>query len=211
MDNIFFDLDGTLLESRPRLYRLFKYMVPSCKLSFDEYWALKRNKIDHKKILKNLFHYTPEEIKAFEKDWLNQIELPEWLILDEPFEGISDYLRNLKQTHKVFIVTSRQSEKMAIDQVNRLGWSDLIDKLLVTGQVKEKYELIKNEVKPGPGDWLVGDTGKDIQTGKQLGINTAAVLTGFLSEEKLAEYKPDIIEAEVIRLDFYKLNKSRTT
>jgi phosphoglycolate phosphatase len=211
MDNIFFDLDGTLLESRPRLYQLFQYMVPSSKLSFDEYWALKRNKVAHKQILKNQFLYTAEDIKKFEEDWLKQIELPGWLALDEPFDGISDYLRSLKQTHKVFIVTSRQSEKMAIEQMDSLGWLDLIDKLLVTGQVKEKYDLIKNEAKIGLGDWLVGDTGKDIQTGKQLGINTAAVLTGFLNEEKLAEYEPDIIETEVTRLNFNKLNKLRTT
>jgi len=211
MDNIFFDLDGTLLESRPRLYQLFQHMVPSSKLTFDEYWALKRDKIAHKQILKDQFSYTDGDIKRFEENWLKQIELSEWLALDEPFAGISDYLETLKQTHKVFIVTSRQSEKMAFEQLNRFGWLELVDKLLVTGQVKEKYDLIKNEVKINAGDWLVGDTGKDIQTGKQLGINTAAVLTGFLSGEKLAEYKPDIIETEVIKLNFNKLRKLRTS
>ncbi|MDO3625927.1 HAD family hydrolase [Mucilaginibacter sp. BT774] len=211
MENIFFDLDGTLLESRPRLYKLFQQMVPLSGLSFDEYWALKRNKTAHKEILRDLFNYQPMEITRFEADWLKQIEQPEWLILDEPFAGISDYLKALKQTHKVFIVTSRQSEKMAFEQISRFGWLEMIDKLLVTGQVQEKYDLIKNEVKVSSGDWLVGDTGKDIQTGKRLGMNTAAVLTGFLNREKLAEYEPDIIETEATRLNFNQLNKLRTT
>lgn len=211
MENIFFDLDGTLLESRPRLYKLFQQMVPLSGLSFDEYWALKRNKTAHKEILRNLFNYQPIEINRFEADWLKQIELPEWLLLDEPFEGISDYLKALKKTHKVFIVTSRQSEKMAVEQMDRFGWLEVVDKLLVTGQVQEKYDLIKNEVKVSSGDWLVGDTGKDIETGKRLGINTAAVLTGFLSREKLAEYEPDIIETEVTRLNFSQLNKLGAT
>jgi phosphoglycolate phosphatase len=204
MDNVFFDLDGTLLESRPRLYQLFQYMVPSSKLSFDEYWELKRNKVSHPQILKDLFSYAPEDIYRFEEDWLKQIELPEWLILDEPFEGVSGYLGELKQTHKVFIVTSRQSEKMAVDQISRLGWLELVDKLLVTGQVKEKYDLIKNEVKVGSEDWLVGDTGKDIQTGKRLGVRTAAVLSGFMNEEKLRGYNPDRILKDVLELKFNK-------
>jgi len=202
MNNIFFDLDGTLLESRPRLYRLFQYMVPSSRLSFDEYWELKRNKIAHKEILKDLFNYRQEDISKFEEDWLKQIELPEWLVWDEPFEGVSGYLGELKNTHKVFIVTSRQSEKMAFDQINKFGWLELVDRVLVTGQVQEKYDLIKNEVKVGSEDWLVGDTGKDIQTGKQLGVKTAAVLSGFMNEEKLRGYNPDRILKDVLELKF---------
>lgn len=202
MDSIIFDLDGTLLESRPRLYQLFQYMVPLSKLSYDEYWALKRNKKTHRQILENQFFYTTEDIKQFEQEWLQQIERPEWLIWDEPFEGVSSYLRELKQTHKVFIVTSRQSEIMAFEQIGRFGWLELVDKLLVTGQVQPKYELIKNTIEIGAGDWLVGDTGVDIQTGKQLGVKTAAVLSGFMNAEKLKEYNPDIIVKDVLELKF---------
>ena len=49
--NLFFDLDGTLLNSRKRLYTLFQDLIPESKLSIDEYWDLKRDKIDHKTIL----------------------------------------------------------------------------------------------------------------------------------------------------------------
>ena len=35
--NIFFDLDGTLLDSKERLYYLFQHLVPECKFSFEEY------------------------------------------------------------------------------------------------------------------------------------------------------------------------------
>ncbi|MVN21010.1 HAD family hydrolase [Mucilaginibacter arboris] len=204
MENIFFDLDGTLIESRPRLYQLFQNMIPSSKLSFDEYWTYKRNKISHKEILQNVFSYSLEDISKFEKEWLERIELPEWLVLDTPFEGISDYLNKLKYTYKIFIVTSRQSEKRALEQIDQFGWLDVVKKVFVTGQTQEKHDLIKNGVTIHSKDWFVGDTGKDIQTGKRLGINTAAVLTGFLNEKKLLEYKPDIIEREVIKLNFNK-------
>jgi phosphoglycolate phosphatase len=205
MGNIFFDLDGTLIESRPRLYQLFQHMVPSSKLTFDEYWLYKRNKITHREILQYAFSYKDEEIIEFEKEWLQCIELPEWLALDKPFEGMSDYLAELKDTNKLFIVTARQSERQALDQINQFDWSKYVEKVFVTGQTQEKYDLIKNGINVSPKDWFVGDTGKDIQTGKRLGINTAAVLTGFLSEKKILEYNPDIIEKAVVNLDFTKL------
>jgi len=53
-------------------------------------------------------------------------------------------------------------------------------------------------VKINPDDWFVGDTGHDIIAGKKLGIKTAAVLTGFLSKEKIEEYEPDIILTSVL-------------
>jgi phosphoglycolate phosphatase len=202
MCNIFFDLDGTLIESRHRLYKLFQYMVPESKLTFDEYWIYKRNRIPHHTILQDVFSYTLEDVKKFEKIWLERIELSEWLSLDEPFDGITECLKKLKNTHNLFIVTARQSEKMALEQIGKFGWLKIVTNVFVTGQTEEKYDIVKRAVNLHPNDWFVGDTGKDIETGKKLGIQTAAVLSGFLSKEKLLEYKPDIIEKNVTRLKF---------
>ena len=66
-------------------------------------------------------------------------------------------------------------------------------------------DLINNAIAINSSDWFVGDTGKDIETGKSLGMQTAAVLYGFLNKEKLIEYKPDLIINTVI--DFKPINK----
>ena len=42
---IFFDLDGTLINSKMRLYSLFQELVSASNLSFDEYWNLKKKKL----------------------------------------------------------------------------------------------------------------------------------------------------------------------
>ena len=47
-------------------------------------------------------------------------------------------------------------------------------------------------------DWIIGDTGKDIETGQQLGIKTGAVLSGFLNLKSLLLYKPDLIINNII-------------
>lgn len=200
--NIFFDFDGTLIDSQKRLYMLFQHLVTESALTFDEYWNLKKNKISHQEILCGRFNYSSDKIIEFEKNWMARIELPEWLALDRPFDGINEFLVGLAQKHTLYVVTARQFESNALQQIKGFGWADLFKKVFVTQQKKEKFELITNEVKINEQDWFVGDSGKDIQTGKRLGIKTAAVLSGFLNKEKLLEYKPDVIKLHVMDLNF---------
>ncbi len=201
--NIFFDLDGTLIDSRERLYQLFQKLVPQSKLSFDKYWSYKRNKIGHSEILVTHFNYSDNGIAEFQNKWMQEIELSEWLVLDKPFEGVTPFLNQLKQECNLFVVTARQFESQAIKQIDQLGWSNIFSDILVTNQKFEKYDLLTRLADNiERSDWFVGDTGKDIQTGKRLGINTAAVLSGFLNAEKLSEYKPDIIVENVLMVPF---------
>ncbi|CAD0222966.1 HAD family hydrolase [Chryseobacterium sp. D764] len=207
--NIFFDLDGTLIDSRPRLYHLFQSLVPTSELSFDEYWTLKRGKKSHKEILLSKFNYSSEQYSDFEKKWMSEIELEKWLKLDTPFEGIVDLLINLSKNYTLFVVTARQSESIALEQVKSFGWENIFTKVLVTQQQQEKHDLIKNAVQITPEDWFIGDTGKDIQTGKLLGMKTAAVLSGFLSKESLLPYQPDIIINTVLDLKIDKITNGK--
>jgi phosphoglycolate phosphatase len=195
--NIFFDLDGTLIDSRERLYQVFQFLVPNSNMSFNEYWDLKRNKINHKEILTNKFNYSDEQFKVFELDWMNNIEKEEWLDLDVPFEGVSDLLNALYKKYTLFVVTARQSETLAIQQIKKFGWEHYFKQILVTCQKQEKLDLIKKSTNVNDNDWFIGDTGKDIQTGKLLGINTAGVLTGFLNFQCLNSYNPNIIIEKV--------------
>ena len=66
--NIFFDLDGTLIDSRLRLYKLFQDLVSSSNLTFSDYWNLKRNKISHKKILTTKFAYSEKDFCNLKKN-----------------------------------------------------------------------------------------------------------------------------------------------
>jgi len=200
--NIFFDLDGTLIDSRKRLYLLFQHLVPKSNLSFDEYWKIKRNKVSHKEILTGSFNYTVEQYKTFEIQWMKEIELDKWLDFDNPFQGMTQYLTGLGRKHKIYVVTARQSEDVAIKQLIGYGWNGIFERIFVTCQKHEKFDLINNAVNVSKEDWFVGDTGKDIQTGKLLGINTAAVLSGFLSKEQLLGYDPDIIVENALEINF---------
>lgn len=192
--NIYFDLDGTLIDSRLRLYSLFQQLVPQSKFSFEEYWNLKRNKINHATILKQYFNFQENEITLFENSWMNLIEEESFLKLDKPFEGVTEYLMSLKKRgFHLYLVTSRQFKIKVLIQINNFEWTDIFDDILVTQQKTEKTELIKSIIHSNSTGVIVGDTGKDIATGKLLGLKTVAVLSGFLSKKTLSSYNPDII------------------
>ena len=198
--NVFFDLDGTLLDSRERLYKLFQNLVPDSTFQFEEYWELKRNKVNHRQMLHKYFNYSEEKTVQFEKEWFSMIELPEWLLLDKPFTGVTGFLNELKKEHQLYLVTSRQYDEGVKLQLESAGWEGLFDGLFITHQSEEKANLIKGNVITQKKDWFVGDTGKDIEAGKTLGIKTAAVLSGFRNRQNLSVYKPTIILESVLDL-----------
>lgn len=197
---IFFDLDGTLIDSKHRVFAVFRHLVPESKLTFEEYWELKGNKKDHKHILTNTLLYTETEYDDFYKKWMAEIELPQWLALDKPFTGVTAYLQNQYKTNELFLLTARQFTNRVFEQIYSFGWNHIFSEVLVTNQKVQKIELIK-ELSPHCSDWIVGDTGYDIQTGKALGMQTAAVLSGFMSRHSLVQYSPDLILNSILEFN----------
>ena len=88
---IFFDLDGTLIDSKLRLYSLFQELVPQSVLTFNEYWIFKQNKINHAEILREKFHFDESSISKFEHDWMELIETDSFLKYDTPIDGVGVY------------------------------------------------------------------------------------------------------------------------
>lgn len=191
--NIFFDFDGTLIDCRTRLYNLFVELVPESNFTFDEYWEIKRKKIDQKKLLMGTFNYSEEDVKKFKIKWLNKVEEKERLKSDTPFQFSKIILEKLHLKYNLFVVTNRQSKQLVIGQIKSYYWSSFFQKILVTEQLQTKEELIKSNCQVSSEDYFIGDTGEDILTGKSLGIKTIAVASGFLNNEILKEYEPDII------------------
>lgn len=199
---IFFDLDGTLIDSSKRLYLLFQSLVPVSGFTYDDYWALKKEQIDHNSILINKFNYDNDQVAEFEKEWMLKIEDDNWLKLDEPFKGVTEMLKVLSIKHSLYIITNRQYNKPVYDQIDSFGWTTLLKYVFITNQAMDKSTIIRNYTHPDTNDWLIGDTGTDIQQGKILGTRTAAVLSGFRSKENLQRYDPDCIVDSVLDVPF---------
>lgn len=192
--NIIFDLDGTLIDSRYRLYKLFQDLVPESSLDFDDYWSLKRNKVSNEGILREVFSFKESKIKLFLHSWMELIEAPQYLALDKNIDGVISHIRLNLLEFNLYVCTDRQLRDPVISQLRNLGLLSFFRNILVTEKSKTKEDLILSEVKNlSSADWVIGDTGKDIQVGHALKMNTCAVLSGFLSYEKLLPYCPDKI------------------
>lgn len=199
---VIFDLDGTLINALPRLYNLFKFLVPECNYTFEEYWNLKRNKIGHVQILAEYMNYDTGRLGDFDRKWMSLIEDEDWLSYDQPFEGVTEYLEKLKAAGKLlYIITARQHKDRVLNQITSFGWGELFEEVLVTEQKREKSQMIEDLHVDLSDAWMIGDTGNDILTGKKLGMKTAAVLSGFLNEISLSEYQADRIVKKVTLLE----------
>jgi phosphoglycolate phosphatase len=192
--NIVFDLDGTLICSKKRLHELFCDLVKNRKLSFSEYWNLKFSGNSNQAILKEKFGYSEVEITKFMTDWMSLIETDYYLEMDKLIDGMMEFLKRAKKKHTLYVCTARQSVQQVNKQLSSLAIDCYFTEVFVTEQKLTKIELLKeNKIKFSKYDWMVGDTGHDIMAGKEIGIQTCAVLSGFMDEKSLVKYKPDLI------------------
>ncbi len=192
MNNIFFDLDGTLINAGKRMYSLFQFLVPQSKLTYSEYWDLKRHKVNHQMILQQRFGYDEERFKVFEKEWLSLIETDEYLAMDTIYPNVPEMLSELQKDYTLYVVTARQFKQKTLGQLQALGLLGFFKKVLVTEAVKTKEDLIRQEISTlDPEDLLIGDTGHDILTAKALNVRSVAVSYGFTALEILKTYEPD--------------------
>jgi phosphoglycolate phosphatase len=194
MKKIIFDFDGTLIDSRLRLFNLFSFLVPNSKMSFEEYWLLKAKGTGHKEILKNKFNFEDNDVLDFQKKWMILIEDKKFLKTDEPFILSTKTLNLLKNKgFDLVLLTARQSPENVKRQLIKFNWTDIFFDILVTEQIYSKRDLITQSNYRNEIVMMIGDTGYDIKTANDLNIFSVAVLSGFHSEETLKSYSPKLI------------------
>lgn len=197
---LIFDLDGTLIDSRQRLHALFRTLSGS-PMDFDAYWQRKRAKISNEVLLREAGH-DDAAVADFQARWMSMIETDHYLDMDMPFDGVDAALDRLGGGASLYLCTARQDPEAAERQLRRMGLAHRFERILVTRQERTKDELIAEHVGAlSPRDWLLGDTGKDVQTARALGIRSCAVLSGFLSRESLEPYGPDLLLDHVCQFE----------
>lgn len=201
--NLIFDLDGTLICSKQRLYELFCDLSEKMDLTFSEYWNLKFIGKSNQDILKENFGCTDSVIEKFVNDWMRLIESDRYLEMDTLVDGADLFLEAASKNYSLYICTARQSVSHVKKQLSNLSILQFFENVFVTEQKLTKTELLKkSDINFSENDWMIGDTGHDVMTGKEIGINTCAVLSGFMIEETLANYSPDAIFSDVTKIDF---------
>jgi phosphoglycolate phosphatase len=204
--NIFIDLDGTLVDSRRRLYKLFCDLSGSRKLTFHLYWKYKRVARSNEWLLAQVLGFDAPQIQAFVRGWLERIESPEYLALDAPFGFAQSVLKDLSRDHSLYVLTARRDEHAARAQIDCAGFTPYLTDMLVTGPWQSKIELLSaRRGQAHSEDLVVGDTELDVQAAAAIGAQSVAVLNGFRCRQHLELFKPDFMYADLsaFHADFF--------
>ena len=193
---IFLDLDGTLLNTSKRHYKLYKDIlnekIPQNgepKFSPQKFWSMKREGIKTRDILPTPL--SNEIITSFEDEWLQKIEKKSYLQYDESFPGMKNILSDLNKEFDLILVTLRNNTENLHWELSKLGLKSYFRSILCGEGPKKK--LIEGYLKDSPDEKciIIGDTEEDIKTGKKLEITTISVTCGIRSRAFLEDFNPD--------------------
>lgn len=194
---IFFDLDGTLIDTSERQYRVYRdildfYGVQST-LSKEEFWNQKRM---GKKTVELLPKDFPKEfVQKFMGESLKRIEDRKYLKYDNLLRESLDVLSKIELKNDLILVTLRNNRENLLWELNNLELAKYFKEILVGSplKLKNKVLLVKEYIKKCSKNSfiIVGDTEADISTGKELEILTVAVTYGIRSKDFLKKLEPD--------------------
>lgn len=189
---IFLDLDGTLLDTSERHYKLYRDLLNLDGLvgiEKEKYWHMKRQ---GKKTYEILSKDSPEHTISFEEEWLHKIEKKSYLKYDILFPGVKETLNLLAENFYLVLVTLRNDKENLNWELSHLTLSDYFNGIISGKGPKKKLienYLIQKCIREKC--LIVGDTEEDILTGLKLNIPTISATYGIRSKKFLEQFNPN--------------------
>lgn len=201
MADLYFDLDGPIVDVSARYYDLYVSLLAESQctpLERREYWDLKRERVAEERILAR----TGAKVADYAARRLAVIETEAWLRVDTVHPWALSVLGDLATRHRLTLVTLRSRPDLLATELKRLGIDGYWDDVLVadgrqtaeagSGQLKEVLIRALDTFDPLQSV-IVGDTEGDILAGHRLAIHTVAVLSGIRSEAYLRSLSPCLV------------------
>lgn len=214
---VFLDLDGPILDTADRNFRVHQALVGELggRMAVEQapFWDMKRAGCSSAELLQ----FNPEvAVRAdeFKRRWLEEIEAPRWLESDTVHAGVLPALEWLAGRWRIVLVTLRQQRAHLIAQLERLELTGFFSMILSDSPAigpgwETKRRLIAHSGFD-PFGVMVGDTEIDIRAGKLAGLGTVAVTCGIRDEPQLRKENPDVVAdrlADLQRLDLGSIFK----
>lgn len=195
--NIFFDLDGVLVDPYPKYYKIHLLLTRKYSLeplSYKDYVKSKQNK------LPELFYLKDLKKENYIQERLSLLEHPKFLSLDPLYFDTKTTLETLKKKNKFFLITVRKNRKELLKQLKNLDIFSYFEKIYSSksNQLTKPPKKVKEELllpallknKAGKSI-IVGDTEADILAGKHYAMLTVAIVNRLRTKEFVFSLKPD--------------------
>jgi phosphoglycolate phosphatase len=203
--NIFFDLDGTLIDISGKYYRVYADLVGTYNgdsLSRSAFWRHKRNKIPACELLTKSA-LPSVNADQFSDKFANSLESKKYLTYDRLFPFAHRCLTSLiKHGHTLHLVSARHNKKDTLEEITGMGLtkyftSIYVGHMHVNGRVA-KRKAIEPVLTGRSGPFLIiGDTQDEIEAARDLNGISVAVLSGVRNRTLLASYRPDYIVRDI--------------
>lgn len=198
-DYIFLDFDGPVLDGKNRHYRCYRDILQKYggnPIGLEQYWEMKRNRVNRRKLLK-LSNFAGS-YEDYMDEWMKRIEEKEYLQFDQLWPDAVTAIEKLrKQAKHLYLVTMRQNQENLIWQLEQLQIAKLFEKVIcgTLDSRQTKYELIKDILFQKA--LFIGDTEVDIETAKLCGSDFKGVLNGIRNEQ--------VFQGKQVYMDLYQL------
>ena len=210
------DFDGPIMDLADRYYHVYQLCLAQVRspgqltriLTQTEFWADKRAKISEQQIgiKSGLTAAQAEVFKNLRDRTAHQLE---YLAFDRVIPGAISALEQLQAAGvELIVMTLRRTcelnvafEQHGLDRFFPLDRRYCLgDDYHKQGDIKDKIQLMAQaliDLKPEPNTWMIGDTETDIIAAQTHGIEVIGVLSGIRDLDRLAQYQPDQIVADL--------------
>ncbi len=200
-DTLLFDLDGTLIHSKPGIMQCFMHAI-SC-MKKDGYPIDLPDDFDYNTVIGpplthsfKRFVDTQEDVMLAVK-YYRELYLTTGWKMSDPFEGIPEALERLKKNGKRLLVATSKMEQLAQDTLAYHGiakYFDVIGGATPDDTRSSKQDVIEWVLSLSGADRktcvMIGDRLHDMEGAAETGMDAIGVLWGYGPYEELASYHP---------------------
>jgi phosphoglycolate phosphatase-like HAD superfamily hydrolase len=210
------DFDGPIMDLSDRYYHVYQLCLAQVRepnqpikiLTKAEFWAYKRAKVSEQQvgIESGLTTAQSEKFKQIRDRTAHQLE---YLPLDRVIPGAIPALEQIQASGvELIVMTLRRTcelnvafEQYGLDRFFPIDRRYCLgDDYQKQGDIKDKTQLMAQaliDLKPDPNTWMIGDTETDIIAAQTHGIRVIGVLSGIRDLDRLEQYQPDRIVADL--------------
>jgi 2-phosphoglycolate phosphatase len=198
---VFFDLDGTLIDTAPDFYRVLNLLLAEEGLPPTTFEQVRVGVSNGSKALISVAFGMAEQEAAFEPLRQRLLDLYLAGVADESmlFPGFDALLQHFDEAGIRWGIVTNKPRRFCLPLLDQLGLSPRLSSLVCADDMSRTKPhpdpLLRAAAESGvlPADsWYVGDHLRDIQAGRAAGMKTVAAAYGYLeAETPMAEWLAD--------------------